>query len=263
MRTITVAQAETAAPTYAQNTLAVASGKGGVGKTWVSITLSHAFALSGRRTLLFDADLGLANVDIQLGLLPKRDLAAVLEGTVSLRNATMRFDQGGFDILAGRSGSNSLASLPPRRLVEMSDDLLAVARNYDCMIYDLAAGIDRNVRHIAATSGTVLVVTTDEPTSMTDAYAFIKVINAMKPDADIRIIVNLAPTRKDGQRIYDTLLKACQSFLNRSPPLAGIIRQDRSVRDAIRAQVPILIRSPNADAARDVVAIAESLSTQR
>ncbi|NBC34560.1 MAG: P-loop NTPase [Alphaproteobacteria bacterium] len=261
MKNVTMARAETMDTASEVNTLAVASGKGGVGKTWVSITLAHAFAMRGQRALLFDADLGLANVDIQLGLMPKRDLAAVLDGTVSLRNATMRFDEGGFDIIAGRSGSNSLASLPPRRLAEMNDDLAALARRYDRMIFDLAAGIDRNVRHLAASAATVLVVTTDEPTAMTDAYAFIKVINAMKPDADMRIIINMAPSRKDGQRIYSTLLKACQSFLNRSPPLAGIIRHDRAVREAIRAQVPILIRTPNADAARDVDAIAEMFCT--
>jgi len=244
----------------AENTLAVASGKGGVGKTWFSITLAHAMARRGQRALLFDADLGLANVDIQLGLMPRRDLAAVLEGTITLRNAVEHFADGGFDIIAGRSGSGRLAGVAPRQLVELTGDLGLMAGQYDWMILDLSAGIDRNVRQLAVLSGTVLVVTTDEPTALTDAYAFIKVVNAMKPAADIRVVVNMAPSRREGERTYATLLKACQSFLKRSPPLAGVVRQDRLVRDAIRAQVPLLTRSPHADAAGDVVTIPDRLT---
>ena len=259
MKSVTPACAHTAVLPNAQNIFAVASGKGGVGKTWFSITLAQALAKLGRRALLFDADLGLANVDIQLGLMPKRDLVAVLEGGVSLGGAASHFDDGGFDIIAGRSGSGSLASLPPRQLMEITSEMATLAGRYDRVIFDLSAGIDRNVRQLAVQATTVLVITTDEPTALTDAYAFIKVVNALKPDADMRVVVNMAATALEGERTYGTLLKACQSFLKRSPPLAGVVRRDRLVRDAIRAQVPLLTRSPNAEAAEDVLAIAERL----
>ena len=127
------------------------------------------------------------------------------------------------------------------------------------MIFDLSAGIDRNVRQLAVQASTILVITTDEPTALTDAYAFVKVVNALRPGADVRIVVNMAASARDGERTYGTLLKACQSFLKRSPPLAGIVRRDRLVRDAIRAQAPLLTRSPTAEAAVDVLAIAERL----
>ena len=97
-----------------KGTYAVASGKGGVGKTWFAITLSHALANLGYKTLLFDGDLGLANVDIQLGLMPKHDLGTVISGKLPLNQATLAFDEGGFDIIAGRSGSGNLASGAPR-----------------------------------------------------------------------------------------------------------------------------------------------------
>jgi flagellar biosynthesis protein FlhG len=126
-------------------------------------------------------------------------------------------------------------------------------------VIDLGAGIDRHVRQLAGQARTVLVVTTDEPTALTDAYAFIKVVNALKPETDVRVVVNMAASPRDGERTYGTLLKACQSFLKRSPPLAGVVRQDRLVRDAIRAQMPLLTRSPNAEAAEDVLAIAARL----
>jgi flagellar biosynthesis protein FlhG len=243
--------------------LAVASGKGGVGKTWFSVTLCHALARAGNRTLLFDGDLGLANVDIQLGLMPTRDLGAVFEGSITLKGSAQRFAPGGFDIIAGRSGSGSLAGLSAHRMSEIAHDLEAMTDEYDRVVIDLGAGIDRHVRQLAAQAQTVLVVTTDEPTALTDAYAFIKVMRAKKPNADMRIVVNMAQGQREGERTYNTLLKACQSFLSVSPPLAGIIRRDRHVRDAIRTQVPLLTRSPTSDAAGDVEAIADRLVLAR
>jgi flagellar biosynthesis protein FlhG len=246
-----------------KNAIAVASGKGGVGKTWLSVTLAHALANSGRRVLLFDGDLGLANVDIQLGLTPAVDLGSVLESDLPLERAIVRYVQGGFDVIAGRSGSGSLATIPGPRLLKLSDGLAQVAARYDHVVLDLGAGVERNVRHLAARCGTCLVVTTDEPTALTDAYAFIKLAmqpgNAAAPRGEIRVAVNSAASPAEGERTYGTLLKACQSFLKFSPPLAGIIRRDNHVKDSIRAQTPILTRYPTSTAAKDVIALAGRL----
>lgn len=247
-------------PLRRQNVLAVASGKGGVGKTFFSITLSHALAGLGCRTLLFDGDLGLANVDIQLGLMPKRDIGQVIDGAVTLQGATTRFADGGFDILAGRSGSGNLANLPPPRLGQLRNDLIEMARGYDWVVIDLGAGVDRTVRTFAGPAGTTLVVTTDEPTSITDAYAFLKLAWQGNPNADLRVVVNMAQTRNEGEKTYDTLLAACRKFLKKEPPLAGIVRRDMKVRDAIKSQTPILLRSPGSDAAQDIAAIAQRIA---
>ena len=251
--------ASTAARLAARNMIAIASGKGGVGKTWFAISLSHAFARHKLRTLLFDGDLGLANVDIQLGLAPTRDLGAVMEGKATMRTATTHYEQGSFDILAGRSGSGSLATLSAPRLNGLIDDLVSHGEAYHRVIVDLGAGIDRTVRTLAERAATVLVVTTEEPTALTDAYAFIKVMHSVRPETDLRVVVNMAHSLREGERTYGTLLKACQNFLKMSPPLAGIIRTDRQVRDAIRHQTPLLTRSPNSDAANDVETIAAGL----
>ncbi len=242
------------------NVVAVASGKGGVGKTWFSITLSHAMARLGRRTLLFDGDLGLANVDIQLGLTPEHDLGEVIAGSITLARAAEHFTEGGFDVVAGRSGSGSLATLASQQLIGLRNELLDMARNYDCVVMDMGAGIDRVVRQLAGHARVTLVVTTDEPTSITDAYAFIKVTRASNPGADIRIVVNLAQNTREGEKTYGIILKACQNFLKFTPPLAGIVRRDLKVREAIRHQVPLLVRSPSCDAARDVEAVAHGLA---
>lgn len=261
---MTMTQPPTLAPRPPQrvkgrNIVAVASGKGGVGKTWFSITLTHALARAGQKALLFDGDLGLANVDIQLGLMPKHDLGSVVAGRITLNQAMVRFDDGGFDIIAGRSGSGTLANIPLSRLQMLGDDLVLLAGAYDRVIVDLGAGVEKTVRQLAVNAGTVLVVTTDEPTSLTDAYAFIKVTHLERPGTDMRVVVNMANSTREGERIYSTLLKACEGFLKVSPPLAGVIRRDMKVRDSIRNQTPILIRSPNSEASADVEAIVDKL----
>jgi flagellar biosynthesis protein FlhG len=242
-----------------QNMAAIASGKGGVGKTWFAITLSHALAKAGSRTLLFDGDLGLANLDIQLGLMPKNDLGGVISGRMTLNQAIIPYPEGPFDIIAGRSGSGGLANVPASRLQILSDELSVLAPNYDRVILDLGAGVEKTVRALAHNAGTCIVLATDEPTSLTDAYAFIKVTHTESPGTDIQIVINMANSTREGERTYNTLLKACEGFLKISPPLLGVIRRDTKVRDAIRGQSSILTRYPNSEAANDVEAIAAKL----
>lgn len=250
-------------PLRGRNMIAIASGKGGVGKTWLSISLSQALSRQGRKVLLFDGDLGLANVDIQLGLMPERDLGAVIDHSATMEQVAQRYPAGGFDIVAGRSGSGSLASLTTQRLSELRNDLLAIAPRYDHILLDCGAGIDRNVRVLSGPAGMTLVVTNDEPTAITDAYAFIKVTYATNPAADLRIVINQAPTLRDGERTYGTILKACENFLGKSPALGGIIRRDARVPETIRHQAPLLTRSPTSDAAEDVERIAVTLFEPR
>ena len=242
-----------------RNIIAVASGKGGVGKTWFSITLAHAFARAGKQTLLFDGDLGLANLDIQLGLTPKQDLGSVVAGRLTLNQAVITHPECGFDIIAGRSGSGGLVNISPSRLRTLSDDLGVIAADYDKVLIDLGAGVERTVRQLTLGAGTVIVVVTDEPTSLTDAYAFIKVTHAESPGMDIRVVANVVNSTREGERTYNTLLKACQGFLKISPLLLGVIRRDAKVPEAIRSQTSILTRYPNSEAASDVESIARKL----
>ena len=248
-----------AAQNNGRNMLAVASGKGGVGKTWFAISLAHALAKRNVKTLLFDGDLGLANLDIQLGLMPKRDLGGVVAGRLTLNQAVVPFEEGGFDIIAGRSGSGSLANIPLSRLRALGEDLTLLGVAYDKVIIDLGAGLERTVRQLTHSVNTCLVIATDDPASLTDAYAFIKVTHMEQPDMDIRIVINMAGSIRAGERTYNTLLKACEGFLKISPPLTGIIRNDSSIREAIRNQSPLLTRYPNCEAAGDVQAIAAKL----
>jgi len=250
-------------PTPQPNIIAVASGKGGVGKTWFSSTLCHTLAQAGRRVLLFDGDLGLANVDVQLGLSAKRDLQHVVEGKITLARAVTKFEEGGFDIIAGRSGAGGLATIATQALGQICTELAALAKNYDDVIIDLGAGVDRVVRQLAALAATTLVITTDEPTSLTDAYAFIKLGHQANAKGEFKIVVNMAATVLEGQKTAEALGQACQKFLGFTPALAGIIRRDTKVRDAIRAQLPLLTRSPTSEALADVAAIVRNLGAKK
>jgi len=255
-------------------TVAVASGKGGVGKTWFAATLAHALARRGRRVLLFDADLGLANVDIQLGLTPRHDLGAVAFGTVTMAQAVERFVPGGqdtvgqdtvgqggagFDVLAGSSGSGALSALDAAGVERLLAALAATAAGYDHVLLDLGAGLDRAVRRMSAWADTLLVIATEEPTSLTDAYAALKLHAADRPGGDAKLVVNQVSSPAAGARTAAALERAYTAFLGRAPALAGFVRRDQHVGDAIRRQAPLLTRYPNCPASVDVERIAGAL----
>lgn len=242
-----------------ENIIAVASGKGGVGKTWFSITLAHLFARADRKTLLFDGDIGLANVDVQLGLTPARDLGAVFAGQCAMKDAITHYTEGKFDILAGRSGSTSMASLSAGRMRPAMEQLVELAKSYDHVIIDLGAGIEQHVQVMSSLASKVIVVLTDEPTSLTDAYAFIKLCATRENPPVIHVVINQAASQKEGESTYNTINRATTNFLKFSPPLLGVVRKDNKVRDAIRSQSSLIATAPHTTAASDVATISLKL----
>ncbi|MBT3333943.1 MAG: cobyrinic acid a,c-diamide synthase, partial [Rhodospirillaceae bacterium] len=223
---------------------------------------AHTLARQGEKTLLFDADFGLANVDVQLGLNAERDLGDVVAGRVSMNKAVTPFADGGFDIIVGQSGSGRLADMDRARLSELKSDLWQLAQRYDRVIIDLGAGLESAVRSLTPRGGMTLVVATDEPTSLTDAYAYIKVSIQENSRADMRLVINMANDRRQGEKTYGALAKACRTFLNYTPPLMGIVRRDDRIPDAIRRQTAFLSRHPQAEAAEDLAEMATTIRNQ-
>lgn len=262
MHDTTITTPKTLSPELSQqgaNIIAVASGKGGVGKTWFSVTLAHALAEAKQKVLLFDGDLGLANIDVQLGLLPAHDMRQVLQGNLSLSQVIQKSENTGFDVIAGQSGATALANMPYEHILTLRSGLLEVAKNYDKVMIDLGAGIDRTVRTLASAAAKLIIVVNEEPTSLTDAYAFIKLTHAAGLADTVHVVVNSADNQESGLRVYETLSKACWNFLKIRPPLLGVVQYDAKVPDAIRHQTSILTRHPSTQATKDVQAIAKLL----
>jgi flagellar biosynthesis protein FlhG len=233
--------------------VAIASGKGGVGKTFLSISLAQALAGLGRRVLLVDADFGLANVDVQLGLDPGRDLGDALAGDT----AALLRHPAGFALLAGRSGSGALAGVDAAAVLAM---LRRLAPEFDEVLIDLPAGLEPGVRRLAARADLLLVVATEEPTSLTDAYAVLKLHRQDAPAGEARVVVNKAGGVAAAEATWRALDTACRRFLGAGVAMAGMIRRDAKVPEAIRRQTPLLTRHPDSPAARDVEALARALT---
>jgi flagellar biosynthesis protein FlhG len=235
--------------------LMIASGKGGVGKTWFSITLAQALSMEKKSVLLFDGDLGLANVDIQLGLIPEKDLANVIDGSCSLKDAVTNYKMGGFHILAGRSGSSNLAQISIERFWVMMSALKSIGQEYDYVILDVGAGIGSTVKQMSRFVDECLVIITDEPTSITDAYALIKVSRQTNPSLNISIVINQAQDIGSGEKVFHKITNVCKRFIDYEPSLAGIVIKDSYVKEAIRTQSPLLTCFRNCQAANNVIDI--------
>ena len=239
--------------------IAVASGKSGVGKTWFSITLAQALSMFKQKTLLFDGDLGLANIGSQLGLSVEFGLDDVISGNKSLNQIIYFYEKGRFDVIVGKDGTAGLSSMPIGRLQILGEDLSSISSNYDKMILDIGSGFVKASQVLSGMAKTILVLCTDQPSSITEAYAFIRIISEQCPKSKIKVVVNQVNSELEGYRTFDLLEKACKDFLKKTPELIGIIRRDTRVRDSIRNQSTILNRYPTSEASSDIVQIARRL----
>lgn len=238
--------------TQVNNIILVASGKGGVGKTWFTISMAHLLAKKSRKVLIVDGDLGLANIDIQLGVLPPFDIGSLLEGKAELKDIIYTHKETGIDILAGRSGSGSLSQLNHSQLSLLRHELQMQALHYDWVFIDLGAGIGGTVRSLASMATSCYLIINDEPTSLTDGYAFLKVMRHSHPKMDFNIVINQVESYTLGEDTFNTFSKACERFINYQPTLSGIIKRDPLVKDSIRNQTSTIARFPNSDVVKDV-----------
>jgi flagellar biosynthesis protein FlhG len=237
--------------------IAIASGKGGVGKTTLSVNLAIAIAKAGNRVLIFDGDLGLANINVLLGIIPKYNLYHVVKGHKSLRDVIIQ-TQEGIDIIAGASGYSQLANLND---VQRSNLIKGFADldNYDYMIIDTGAGISSNVIGLVMPADEVIVVTTPEPTAITDSYGLIKSIVSQTKDKNLKIIVNRVRSAIEGKKVADRVIDISGQFLEVQVENLGFIFQDEEVEKSIREQKPYIVNSPRSKASACLTRITHSL----
>ena len=238
--------------------ITIASGKGGVGKTSISLNLSLALAAAGYRVCLFDADLGLANVNILTGLFPENGLAEVMEGKCDLADIMIR-DYNGIDIIPGSSGVEKLADLSRSQASELVRAFLDLAA-YDYFILDTSAGISAQVLAFCRSSQEMVLVATPEPTSLTDAYSLLKVLSRERPVPNVRVVINQVQTAAAAKQAYGKLKRTVHRFLKMPISPLGIVARDPNVPIAVVSQIPFFLLFPDTPAARCIRSVALKLA---
>ncbi|MBS1716406.1 MAG: MinD/ParA family protein [Armatimonadetes bacterium] len=236
-------------------TYAVTSGKGGVGKTNISANLAIALADRGQRVVVFDADIGLANLDVVLGSRTQYTLQQALTGEKRL-SEVIQVGPGGIRLIAGGSGIESLINLSGPKAEAFLTQLNELERSTDILIFDTGAGIDENVMTFLGAADEILLVATPDPASLTDGYATAKAILARKPDASIRVVMNMVDGEQQGRMIYAKLTSISQQFLGVPLKYAGFVRSDQQALAHIRQRQPFYIANPHLPASLDIKGIA-------
>jgi len=244
-----------AAP-QAARVVAITSGKGGVGKTTAAINLAVCCSARGRRVLLLDADMGLANVDVMLDLRPARNLSHVLAGECDLA-AVLVPGPGGIDVVPGASGILRMAELGAAERTGLIHAFSELAGDYDLLVVDTPAGIAGGVVDFCAASQEILVAMCDEPASLADAYAVIKVLAQHAGRTRHRILVNQARSESAGRHLFERLLAVACGYLGVQLELAGIVPRDEAVMRAVRARRAVVEAAPASPAALAFKKLAE------
>ena len=239
--------------------IAVTSGKGGVGKTNVSVNLAVALATEGRRVMLMDADLGLANVDVMLGLHPEYDLSHVVRGERTLEEIIID-GPAGLHIVPASSGTQAMAELSPAEHAGVIRAFSELAHELDVLLVDTAAGISDSVVSFVRASQEVIVVVCDEPASLTDAYALIKVLHRDHGIQRFRILANMAHSAQEGRELYAKLTRVTDRYLDVMLTFMGAVPWDDYLRKAVKRQKPVVDAYPRSRAAMAFRTLAQKIS---
>jgi flagellar biosynthesis protein FlhG len=243
-------------------TIAFTSGKGGVGKSNLVLNVALSLARRGQRVTVLDGDLGLASLNVLLGLSPRHDLRHVIGGQRRLAEIVLRGPYGLTLIPAG-SGVAELANLSMAGRDRLLEQLEEVARPMDFLLIDTAAGISDTVLNLVVAADEAVVVTRPEPTALADAYALVKVVVQHRPAYPFHLLVNMVKDAAQGEQVFQSLSQILVRFLGYRPGYAGHVTSDPAVGRAVVDQVPFAIAAPRSDASRDVEGLAAKLVDSR
>lgn len=239
--------------------ISVTSGKGGVGKTNVVANLALALARERKRVMVLDADLGLGNLDVLLGLVPQWTIEHVLSGAKRLSDILLD-GPGGIKILPASSGLPQLTALTETQLLLLQDEIEALTQSYDILLIDTAAGISSNVTFFAGAAHEIVVVVSPEPTSLTDAYALMKVLSRQHRERRFRVLVNMAKNEREASHVFRKLDVAADRFLHISLDSIGFIPLDDYVPFAVMEQRAVTDLFPHAPASREFGRLASAVA---
>jgi flagellar biosynthesis protein FlhG len=242
----------------AAHVVAIASGKGGVGKTNIAANLAICLSRRGLRVILVDADLGMANVDVIMNVQPTYDLSHVIRGERTIDDIVVRID-GNLRLVAGASGLASIADLSPFGRQELISELGSLETQADVMILDCGAGISQNVLAFAHSANELMIVTTPEPTALTDAYALIKVLSRAPRPPSVGLVVNQSVSAREGHLVAQRVASVAARFLGIGLTTAGLVLHDQHVPLAVRQRVPFVVKYPDSPASTCIAALAERI----
>ncbi len=241
--------------------ITISSGKGGVGKSNVSLNLALALTEFKQKVILLDADLGLANLDVILGLTPAYNLSHVIDGEKSISEVIIEGPNGLY-LIPGGSGMQELANLKEWQLENFLTKLSKMEGKADYLLIDTGAGLSKSVLSFALAADELIVVTTHEPTAITDAYGFIKSLYQQNYQGRMYLVVNRVPSPKEAAVVYNKLQIAVNRFLKHNIEFLGFVVEDTKVRQAIQEQQAFLLTYPQSMAAQNIYTIAAKLSDQ-
>jgi flagellar biosynthesis protein FlhG len=229
--------------------IAISSGKGGVGKTNVSINLAIAYAQLGKKVIVLDADLGLANVNVILGVIPKYNLYHIIRKQKTLREIILDTPYG-IQIVAGASGFSKIANLTDDERESFISELSELS-SADIIIIDTSAGVSNNVLDFIAAADDAIIVTTPEPTAITDAYGIIKIIATEIDNMNLglKLVVNRVRSVTEGKRVSERVINIAGQFLNLKVDYLGYVYEDPAVQQSVLRQKPFIVSDPNSKAA--------------
>ncbi len=239
--------------------ISVTSGKGGVGKTNVVVNLAYALSLSGKKVLILDADMGLGNIDVMLGLTPEYNLNHLINGEKNL-SEVITSGPGGIKIMPAGSGIQELSELTANQKLNLLAELDRIDSSIDIVLIDTAAGISGNVMYFNTAAQDIIVVASPEPTSMTDAYALMKILHTKYGESRFRLLVNMVKDSGEGRDVFRKLSAAADKFLNISIDYIGHIIQDNSVRLSVLSQRSVVDLYPGSDAGKCYSSLARTVS---
>lgn len=237
--------------------ITVTSGKGGVGKSNTAVNLSITLQRLGKKVMLFDADIGLGNDDILMGYIPKYNIFDIIYNNKSIDEILITGPYG-VKLLSGGSGLAKMDELTEYERSRILQELECV-KDLDFIIMDTGAGINRSVLGFVAICEELIIITTPEPTSITDAYSLLKVVDYFKIKTSAKVIVNRVKDEKEGEMIYKRFEKAVNSFLEININYLGFIHEDKKIVQAVMEQQPFVIIYPHCNASRNIIDIANSI----
>ncbi|HEU5140246.1 MAG TPA: MinD/ParA family protein [Bacillales bacterium] len=239
--------------------VSVVSGKGGVGKSNLSLNFALALKKLGKKVILFDLDIGMANLDILMGLLPSRTIVDMVEENLSIWEI-IEHGTGGLSYIAGGSGLSEVFRLDERKTEHFLRELGCLQKEYDTVIFDMGAGVSDDLLKFVLASDEAIVVTTPEPTAMTDAYAAMKFICRAGVQLPVRIVVNRSRSEKEGRETAVRLQQVADRFLNQKIRAFSVLPDDNTVPNAVRAGIPFLLYAPRAPVTKAVLDAAQAWS---